>query len=156
MVALSVINNCDAGRSVWVEVHNVNDIRPVVKAVNPSGPYAAKRDQSQPVGDFRAAKEGFTAFLFADSKPGTESFERVDVKKPPATIVLAADRQLVRVIQRDDDPYRPAPRLPLWLRWTVFGLGAAAMLAAIAFILYKVITKWRNNNVSRASVGLGE
>jgi len=137
MIAIGLINS--SGDDIWLEVHGGDEVRPVLQATAPIGPFSSKPQVVQPVGNWPSGTtphRGYVVFVFRQLKQSSgDSFYRIDVAgdRENETLHITADHRVYTS--------SPKPLMQTVLAWVVFAVCMAPILAFIAFVMYKSFFK---------------
>ena len=156
MASLFVVNNSN-GQPLYLEVFPSTTFEPQRQSLKPMGPYLAKHDEQQSIGYW--AETDIVVYLYRSGEPGTTSFDRIQIKSKPATIVVdgSTHRMFVTRVYQGIDVYTGPPRLPVWAQWTIFGLVVAAVLALVAVCIWRtVVTRGGKTFVSEETYDNGD
>lgn len=148
MISLGLVNN--SGGNVWLEVHGHDEIRPVMRATQPLGPFSCKAEW-QKVGDWPL--DALVVFLY-DGRADATSFYRLDISAAgEETLLVTPDKSRVMKMGAN---YRPSSDSggPLWLRWLTFSvLVLVPLLALVIFAVYKTFFASTITNHNDGSLG---
>jgi hypothetical protein len=136
MFHLELVNN--SGQDVWLETHDGGEVRPVMQATQPLGPYSSKDGEFQVVGTWE--HDDAVIFIYF-KKHNADSDYRVDCRSGGSVTLLVPPRPgTPRLVDRSSISIAAMtnPTVRTVLGWVAFVLLAVLpLLAILAFALYK-------------------
>lgn len=150
-VHLSLVNNSES--DLWLEVHNGDsEVRPVIQATRPLGPYSSKEDVVQTLGSWQAAPLAIFAFKhnYGDSffRLDLDANADADVAEFKETLVATPVGRLYAKGAGATSSKISVARLVS--RWIVFAIAVVVpIVAVVVFAIYRTFFNGKKYNNDR-------